>query len=61
MSAKSEPKTDDVREEQKHSREPCIRLNRFFKEGILNSCGLREKALAAVSTFAERPSAGMTV
>lgn len=62
MGPERKPEADDVGQEEKQGSEPCIRLNGFLKERILNRCGLRKVALATVSALrVEWPSARMTV
>jgi hypothetical protein len=62
MSPESKPEADDVGQEKKEGSEPCIGLDGFLKKRVLDRCGLRKVALAAVSTLrAELSGACMTI
>lgn len=62
MGPQGEPETDDVRQKEEQGSKPCIRLDGFLKERVLNRCGLREVALAAISILQiDWFSTGMTI
>lgn len=62
MGPESKPEADDVGQKEEEGSKPCIRLDGFFEERVLNRRSLRKVALATVSTLrTKRSRACMTI